>query len=92
MLKFLAMLRTIFLTLFAAGLALAADPFGGTWKPNIEKAKPSPDGRVTPQRLLKMEAVAKNHYRRTFYQPDGKPALDASGKAVSAANGICESR
>src|SRR5580704_13532258 len=38
----MAITRIAVLTLLAAGLALAADPFVGTWKPNPDKWKDSP--------------------------------------------------
>jgi len=82
----MAITPTAVLMLFAAGLALAADPFVGTWKPNPDKWKDSP-GAPTSRKseVLKLEALA-NHYRQTQYNLDGKPVMRADGKTLATAD------
>ena len=82
----MAITRTAVLMLFAAGLALAADPFVGRWKPNPNKWKDSP-GAPTSRKseVLKLEALA-NHYRQTQYNLDGKPVMRADGKTLATAD------
>ena len=82
----MAITRTAILMLFAAGLALATDPFVGTWKPNPDKWKDSP-GAPTSRKseVLKLEALA-NHYRQTQYNLDGKPVMRADGKTLATAD------
>lgn len=55
--------------------AFAADPFVGTWKPDVEKWKLSPDA---PERrkseLVVLESVGKDKYRITWTKLDGNAA------------------
>ncbi len=76
--------RTVATALLAAGLSLAADPFVGTWKPNLEKWKDSPDG-PSPRKseLSSWELVGKDTYRVSFLTTDGKIAVRANGKIAS---------
>ena len=82
----MAITPTAVLMLFAAGLALAADPFVGTWKPNPDKWKDSP-GAPTSRKseALKLEALA-NHYRQTQYTLDGKPVMRADRKTLATSD------
>jgi hypothetical protein len=82
----MAITPTAVLMLFAAGLALAADPFVGTWKPNPDKWKDSP-GAPTSRKseVLKLEALA-NHYRQTQYTLDGKPVMRADRKTLATSD------
>src|SRR5262249_1540193 len=53
--------------------AFAADPFVGTWKPNVEKWRLSADA---PERrkseVITFESVGKGQYRQTITTLDGK--------------------
>ena len=74
------------LMLFAAGLAFAADPFVGTWKPNPGKWKDSagaPEGRKS--QVLKLEALT-NHYHQTQYTLNGRPVIQPDGKTLATAD------
>jgi hypothetical protein len=52
----------------------AADPFVGTWKPDVEKWKLSPGAREQrPSTTLTIEATGENAYRFTWTTVDGKP-------------------
>jgi hypothetical protein len=67
-------IRTALLALFAAGLAIAADPFVGTWKPDLSRWRDgpgAPEGRKS--QLLKWEAAGSDRYRVTTLASDGKP-------------------
>jgi hypothetical protein len=71
--------RSALLTVIAAGLSFAADPFVGTWKPNPDKWKDSPGAPENRKsNLFKLEAVTNGHYRQTQFSPDGNrgPTVD----------------
>jgi hypothetical protein len=58
--------------------AFAADPFVGTWKPNVEKWKLSPGApEERKSTTIIVEATGKNEYHFTPKTPDGKanPAI-----------------
>ena len=85
--------RTALLALFAAGLALAADPFVGTWKPDLTQWRDSPDAPATRKsQLLKWEAAGGDGYRITTLASEGKPVssadmlLDGKERQVSDAD------
>jgi hypothetical protein len=66
--------------LMAASLAFAADPFVGTWKPDLEKTrfiKPQPN-ESNRRRVVKWEATGKDTFRLSW-TVDGKVATRASG-------------
>lgn len=55
--------------------ASAADPFVGTWKPNVEKWKIGPGFREgAKSETITIEANGKNEYRFTRTTLDGKPS------------------
>jgi hypothetical protein len=71
-------LRAALLALFAAGIAVAADPFVGTWKPNLDHWKDSPGApeatlEARKSQMPKWEATGKDAYRMTTLASDGKP-------------------
>jgi hypothetical protein len=72
-------MRTTLLMCFLAFLALggslqAADPFVGTWKPDMEKWKLSPGGPEQRQSIgIAIETTGKNAYRFTATTFDGQP-------------------
>jgi hypothetical protein len=75
---------TVALAVFAAGIALAADPFVGTWKPNLAKWQ---DGTAGPSprktEVSTWELVGKDTYRVSFLAPDGKVAVRSNGKLAT---------
>jgi hypothetical protein len=79
--------RLAALMLLASVLAVAADPFVGTWKPNLNKWKTStsPDN-IYRTLTIKWEAAGNDQYRTTSYTPDGKPRMAPDGKTVPALN------
>jgi hypothetical protein len=83
--------RALLISLFTAGLGLAADPFIGIWKFNPDKSKfdkaPSPTFAI-----LKWETIAKDHYRVTRFTSDGKPALRNDGKPVPPTDFILDGK
>jgi hypothetical protein len=84
--RLVAITQTAVLTLFAAGLALGADPFVGTWKPNPDKWKDSPGApKSRKSEVLKLEALA-NHYHQTQYTLDGKPVMQADRKTLATSD------
>lgn len=72
--------RTVITALLAAGLAVAADPFVGTWKPNLDKWKDAAYGR-SPRKseLTTWELVEKDTYRVSFLTMDGKVTVRPDG-------------
>jgi hypothetical protein len=67
-------LRAALFALFAAGIAVAADPFVGTWKPNLDHWKDSPGSPESRKsQMPKWEAAGKDAYRVTILASDGKP-------------------
>jgi hypothetical protein len=60
---------TVFLSVT---LAIAADPFAGTWKPDVEKWKLSPDTPAArPKETITIEAAGKNRYRTSYSANEG---------------------
>ena len=76
--------RTVAAVVFAAGVALAADPFVGTWRPNLTKWHDSPDG-PSPRKteVSTWELVGKDTYRVSFLAPNGKVAVRSNGKPAT---------
>ncbi len=64
----------IILTLALATLALAADPFVGTWKLNVAKSKVSDPGMMPKSEIFKAEAL-DNGIKRAY------EGVEANGKA-----------
>jgi hypothetical protein len=82
----MAITRIALLILFAGGMALAADPFVGTWKPNPVKWKDSPGAPESRKsQVLKLEVLA-NHYHQTQYTLDRKPVMQADGKTIATSD------
>jgi hypothetical protein len=55
----------------------AADPFVGTWKPDVEQWKLSPGApEQRKSTMITFEATEKNGYRLTATTFDGKPTND----------------
>ena len=80
----MAINRTVPLAFLAAGIALAADPFIGTWKPNLTKWKDAaygPSPRKTE--VSTWELVGKDTCRLSFLAPDGKVAVRSDGKLAT---------
>jgi len=76
--------RIAALAFLGAGIALAADPFVGTWKPNLAKWHDSPDG-PSPRKteVSTWELVGKDTYRVSFLAPDGKVAKRSNGQLAT---------
>jgi hypothetical protein len=75
------MLLCVLAFLGSASSLQAADPFVGTWTPDVEKWKLSPGASpgVPEQRkstMMTIEATGKNEYRLTATTFDGKPTGD----------------
>jgi hypothetical protein len=65
--------RMMFVALTSSTFAFAADPFVGTWKPDVAKWKTSPGlNEAVKSDLVTLEASGKDQYRRTFTTFDGK--------------------
>ncbi|MFN0106018.1 MAG: hypothetical protein ACKV2U_28510 [Bryobacteraceae bacterium] len=62
------------LTLMAIGaLALSADPFLGTWKPNLATSKLRPDARERRKlEVITIESAGKSAYLETIRSTDGR--------------------
>src|SRR5262249_39039843 len=61
-------------------LAVAADPFVGTWKPNTEKSKFSPGGgEFRKTSLLVLEPAGKGAYHENLRTFDGKTIENGPG-------------
>ena len=65
--------RTLVAALFGfTSVLLSADPFAGTWKPNVSKWKLSPGA---PERrkleIITIEVIDKDRYRQTITTTDG---------------------
>ena len=69
------MTKLLLALLATATFALAADPFPGAWKLNLEKSKLGPQG---PERrkgeVLTIEAAGKDKYQITLRVPNDKDA------------------
>jgi len=82
----MAVTRTAVMMLLAAGLALAADPFVGFWKPNPAKWKDSPGAPESRKsQMLKLEALG-NHYHQIQYTSGGRPVMEADGKTLATSD------
>jgi len=67
-------IRTAIFALFATGLAIAADPFVGTWKPDLSRWSDSPGAPESRKsQMLKWEASGSDRYRITTLASDGRP-------------------
>ena len=84
-------LRAAVLALLAAGIAVAADPFVGTWKPNLDHWKDNPGSPESRKsQMPKWEAAGKDAYRIAFLASDGEPVnsldmiLDGKERQASA--------
>ncbi len=65
----------------AASLALAADPFIGTWKSDPSKAKPSPgSASFRSDGIMTWNAVTKDHYQESWTSKNGQPAVTPTGE------------
>jgi hypothetical protein len=74
-------MRTALLALLSAGLALAADPFVGTWKPVPAKWKSdAPPDNTYRTLTIKWEAAGQDQYLAKSFTPDGKPRMGSDGK------------
>jgi hypothetical protein len=71
--------RTLLLTLLTAGIALAADPFEGTWAPNLEKSKPPAEAKLQNLPSLRWEVTGKDQYTHTLYTRNGRRAVGPDG-------------
>ncbi len=71
-------------TLMAASLAFAADPFVGTWKPDLEKTKYISPGPAEAQRTRYMviESTGADSRRISYFFASGKPDMTPSGKPI----------
>ncbi len=76
--------RTAVIALLAAGLGFAADPFVGTWKPNLDKWKDGPGG-PSPRKSepWTWELIGKDQYRVSYLTADGKVAVGFNGTPVT---------
>ena len=89
-------MKILLLTFATVALATAADPFSGTWTPNVDNWKLSPGA---PERrkheVITLESVGKDKYR-AITRVDGKPTeaeppiwnVDGKDHEVKNANGI----
>jgi hypothetical protein len=80
--------------LMAASLAFAADPFVGTWKPDLEKSKflsPAPS-KEYQSRIHKIELVGPDTRRSSWFTPEGQPATAANGQPVTVPDRILDGK
>jgi len=84
--------RIAALALIAASLAYAADPFVGTWKPDLEKTKfisPQPN-ESNRRRVVKWEASGKDAIRLSWTV--GNVATRRNGKATEPVDMILDGK
>lgn len=69
------MTKLLLILVAAATVAFAADPFLGSWHPNLEKSKLSPK-EVERRRVgvITIESAGKDTYRVVSNRPDGSAA------------------
>ena len=80
-------------TLITTSLAFAADPFVGTWKPDLEKTKfisPQPS-EANRRRVVKWEAPGKDTIRLSW-TVDGNVATRISGKPTEPVDMILDGK
>jgi hypothetical protein len=71
--------RTVLLTLLTAGIVLAADPFEGTWVPNLVKSRPPAEAKVQNLPSLRWEVTGKDEYTHTLYTRSGRRSTGPNG-------------
>jgi hypothetical protein len=72
--------RLLLTALITATLAVAADPFVGTWKPVVEKSRFSPGGgEFRKTWIVTFESTGKDSYREIATTADGKPIQNGPG-------------
>jgi len=66
-------MKKLFLILATTSLAFAADPFVGTWKPELTRWKLIPGApERRKQEVITLELTGKERYRNTITTLDGK--------------------